>query len=79
MHTELLDTRRWRTRTGLSTEIFDWIEVFYNRTSPQQSWKCSPRSPMRSSMPRHQRRLALATRVQCQGTDQVLLVEELGA
>jgi transposase InsO family protein len=22
----------WRTRTKLSTEIFDWIEVFYNRT-----------------------------------------------
>ncbi len=32
MQTELLDTRRWRTRTELSTEIFDWIEVFYNRT-----------------------------------------------
>lgn len=31
MQTELLDTRRWRTRTELSTEIFDWIEVFYNR------------------------------------------------
>ena len=32
MQTELLDTRKWRTRTELSTEIFDWIEVFYNRT-----------------------------------------------
>ncbi len=32
MQTELLDTRRWRTRTELSTEIFDWIEGFYNRT-----------------------------------------------
>ncbi len=32
MQTELLDRRTWRTRTELSTEIFDWIEVFYNRT-----------------------------------------------
>ncbi len=32
MQTELLNTRKWRTRTELSTEIFDWIEVFYNRT-----------------------------------------------
>jgi len=28
MQTELLDTRKWRTRTELSTEIFDWIEIF---------------------------------------------------
>ena len=32
MQVELLDRQRWRTRVGLSTEIFDWIEVFYNRT-----------------------------------------------
>ncbi len=32
MQTELLDRRTWRTRTELSTEIFDWIEVLYNRT-----------------------------------------------
>ncbi|HSH58447.1 MAG TPA: integrase core domain-containing protein [Acidimicrobiales bacterium] len=31
METESLDTR-WRTRTELSTEIFDGIEVLYNRT-----------------------------------------------
>ena len=37
MQTELLDTRRWRTRTELSTEIFDWIEVFYNRTRRHSS------------------------------------------
>ncbi len=35
--TELLNTRRWRTRTELSTEIFDWIEVFYNRTRRHSS------------------------------------------
>ena len=37
MQTELLDTRRWRTRTELSTEIFDWIEAFYNRTRRHSS------------------------------------------
>jgi len=28
MQTELLNRRRWKTRVELSTEIFDWIEVF---------------------------------------------------
>ena len=37
MQTELLNTRKWRTRTELSTEIFDWIEVFYNRTRRHSS------------------------------------------
>ncbi len=37
MQTELLDTRTWRTRTELSTEIFDWIEIFYNRTRRHSS------------------------------------------
>ncbi len=37
MQTELLDTKRWRTRTELSTEIFDWLEVFYNRTRRHSS------------------------------------------
>jgi putative transposase len=32
MQTELLNTRKWRTRMELSAEIFDWIEVFYNRS-----------------------------------------------
>lgn len=32
MQTELLNRRKWKTRVELSTEIFDWIEVFYNRT-----------------------------------------------
>jgi putative transposase len=33
MQTELLDTRRWRTRVELSSAIFDWIEAFYNRVA----------------------------------------------
>lgn len=31
MQTELLNTKKWRTRVELSTAMFDWIEVFYNR------------------------------------------------
>jgi transposase InsO family protein len=37
MQTELLNTRKWLTRTELSTEIFDWIELFYNRTRRHSS------------------------------------------
>ncbi len=37
MQTELLNTRKWQTRTELSTEIFDWIEIFYNRTRRHSS------------------------------------------
>ena len=32
LQTELLDTKKWKTRTELSTAIFDWTEIFYNRT-----------------------------------------------
>ncbi len=32
LQTELLDTKKWKTRTELATAIFDWIEIFYNRT-----------------------------------------------
>jgi transposase InsO family protein len=37
MQTELLNRRRWKTRVELSTEIFDWIEVFYNRSRRHSS------------------------------------------
>jgi putative transposase len=37
MQTELLDTRKWMTRVELSTAIFDWVEVFYNRTGRHSS------------------------------------------
>ncbi len=42
MQTELLDARKWRTRTELSTEIFHWIEVFYNRPEGTALSGCSP-------------------------------------
>jgi putative transposase len=45
MQTELLNRRRWRTRVELSTEIFDWIEVFYNRLRRHSS--IGMQSPMR--------------------------------
>ena len=32
MQTELLNTRKWKTRIELSSAIFDWIEAFYNRS-----------------------------------------------
>ena len=37
MQTELLNTKRWKTRVELSTAIFDWIEAFYNRTRRHSS------------------------------------------
>ncbi len=37
MQTELLNTRKWKTRTELSTAVFDWIEIFYNRTRRHSS------------------------------------------
>jgi putative transposase len=37
MQTELLDTRKWMTRVELSTAIFDWMEVFYNRARRHSS------------------------------------------
>jgi transposase InsO family protein len=37
MHTELLNGHRWKTPVELSTEIFDWIEVFDNRTRRHSS------------------------------------------
>ncbi len=49
--TELLNTRTWRTQTELSTEIFDWIEVFYNRTRRHSSLGMLAPSPMKSSTP----------------------------
>ena len=37
MQTELLDRKKWRTRTELLTKIFDWIEMFYNRARRHSS------------------------------------------
>jgi transposase InsO family protein len=37
MQTEVPDSKAWRTRVELSTAIFDWIEVFYNRVRRNSS------------------------------------------
>ena len=31
MQIELLNRRRWKTRTELANAIFEYIEIFYNR------------------------------------------------
>ena len=31
LQVELLDRQRWQTRSQLTTAIFDYIEVFFNR------------------------------------------------
>jgi hypothetical protein len=41
MQTELLNTRKWRPAPNLSTEILDWIEVFYNRTRRHTSLRAA--------------------------------------
>jgi putative transposase len=37
MQAELLNSHKWTTRVELSSAIFDWIEVFYNRTRRHSS------------------------------------------
>jgi putative transposase len=37
MQTELLKTRKWKTRIELSSASFDWIEAFYNRVRRHSS------------------------------------------
>jgi|GEM_PF-65206 Transposase and inactivated derivatives len=37
MQTELLNRRKWNTRIQLTSAIFDWIEVFYNRVRRHSS------------------------------------------
>jgi putative transposase len=32
MQVELLDRRRWRTRVELANAIFEYLEIFHNRT-----------------------------------------------
>lgn len=31
MQVELLDTRRWKTRTELANAIFEYLEIWHNR------------------------------------------------
>jgi transposase InsO family protein len=31
VHVELLDRKRWRTRTELANALFEYLEIFHNR------------------------------------------------
>ena len=33
LQTELLDRKKWKTRIELSTALFDYLEIFHNRTA----------------------------------------------
>ena len=37
MQTELLDRAKWRTRLGLASEMFEYLEIFHNRTRRHSS------------------------------------------
>jgi len=37
MQVELLDRRRWRTRVELANAIFEYIEIFHNRSRRHSS------------------------------------------
>jgi len=40
LETELLDRRSWATRRELSTAVFEYIEVFYNRRRLHSALGC---------------------------------------
>ncbi len=37
MQTELLNRRKWNTRVKLAGEIFEYLEIFHNRSRPHSS------------------------------------------
>ena len=37
MQTELLDRKRWKTRVELASAIFEYLEIFHNRTRRHSS------------------------------------------
>jgi len=37
VQTELLDRRKWRTRLELANELFEYLEVFYNKQRRHRS------------------------------------------
>jgi transposase InsO family protein len=41
LQTELLNRTKWKTRIELSTALFDYLEIFYNRT-PQRARDAHP-------------------------------------
>lgn len=49
---ELLDTRRWATRSDLAGAIFEWIQAWYN---PSAGTRCSTTDPRSSTNASHRR------------------------
>ena len=37
MQAELLDRKKWKTRVELSTALFEYLEIFHNRTRRHSS------------------------------------------
>jgi hypothetical protein len=48
---ELIHRRAWPTRADLRTEVFDYIEIFYNRERRTAPSECSPRRSSRRPIP----------------------------
>jgi putative transposase len=51
---ELIHRRAWPTRADLRTEVFDYIEVFYNRQRRHRSLGMLSPTQFKTSHPHHQ-------------------------
>ena len=50
---ELVHRRSWPTKDELRSEVFDYIEVFYNREAPPQHARATLPRRVRKYRPRH--------------------------
>jgi putative transposase len=50
MQVELLNRKTWKTTVELANAIFEYLEIFHNRSVATARWGCLPRSSMRSSI-----------------------------
>jgi putative transposase len=51
LQVELLDTRRWKTRPGLASALFEYLEIFHNRQRRHSSLGMRTRSSTKCSTP----------------------------
>jgi transposase InsO family protein len=42
LQNELLDRRRWKTRVELANAIFEYLEIFHNRSDATAPWAGAP-------------------------------------
>jgi transposase InsO family protein len=54
LQTELLNRKEWKTRVELSTALFEYLEIFHNRTRRHSSLGMLTRSNMKRSTTRTQ-------------------------